>query len=248
MKKIKSFSLLSSLIASTFLALSCTTPKNLIFADHEWQISSHFGQIIDSDTTFRFTFGNVLIPDPLVIISSKDSVDKYPGMDKFLVEILHTAHLDESEILFYTPEMQTMFLKLNHNLPNLRPSSISASLNEEKPYTMWIYENDPGRWDRRQEEMYTYIYFNKKKKQLVVVDYYNYGETPIAQITIFQNRNKETDKMCLPTPGIRCAFNVRPNFKKYMDYIEPLSNWIESRRERAFGNYKIGQEQKQRHR
>ena len=232
------------LVAISFFLNSCSSPKNLIFADREWHISSHYGQIIDKDTIFRFTFGNILIPDPLVIVSSKDSLNQYPGMDKFLADILHTTNLDNTEILFYAPEMQSMFVRLTSELPPLRPSSISSPLSDDKPYTMWIYENDAERWNRKADEMYTYTYSNKKKKQLLIVDCFNYGEIPVAQITILQNRNKETDKFCLPSPGIRAAFNVRPDFRNYMNYIEPISNRIETRRETAFGNYKIGQEQK----
>ena len=245
MKEIKSLSLIAFLLmAITFLATSCTSPRNLIFADREWHISSHYGQIIDKDTTFQFTFGNVLIPDPLVIVSSKDSLDKYPGMDRFLADILNTAHLDNAEILFYAPEMQSMFVKLNSEMTPLRPSSISSPLSDEKPYTMWIYEDNVERWNRKPEEMYTYTYFIKKKKQLLIVDCYDYGDTPIAQVTIFQNRNKVTEKMSLPAPGIRSAFTVRPDYSKYTHYIEPISNRIETRRGTAIGNYKIGRKQK----
>ena len=242
MEKIKLLSLF--FIAITFFATGCSSSRNLIFADREWHISSHYGQIIDKDTTFRFTFGNVLIPDPLVIVSSKDSLAKYPGMDKFLGDILVTANIDNSEILFYAPEMQSMFVKLNSEMPPLRPSSISSPLSDDKPYTMWIYEDDVERWNRKPEEMYTYTYFNKKKKQLLIVDCYDYGDTPVAQITILQNRTKLTDKMNLPAPGIRSAFNVRPDYRKYMENIEPISNRVETRRSTAFGNYKIGKEQK----
>lgn len=233
------------ILLSVFLfLLSCNTPKGLVFSEFEWHISSHYGQIIDKDTIYRMTFGNVLIPDPLVIISSKDSLVKYPGMDKFLKDILHTTRLDSAEILFYTPEMQTMFVKPKSNLSNLKPSSISFDLSEEKPGTMWIYEKDFEKWIRKPDEMYTYTYFNKGKKQLLIVDFYDYGNEPIAQITIFQNRSKSSEKMNLPKETIRSAFFVNPDLSKYMHHIEPLANWVDYRRENAFSNYKIGREQK----
>lgn len=245
MKKLKLIYRLSLLFISlTIFSTGCKSPGNLIFAEREWKISSHYGQIIDKDTTFRFTFGNVLIPDPLVIVSSKDSLEKYPGMDKFLEDILKTAHLDNSEILFYVPEMQSMFVRLKTEMSPLRPSSISSPLSDEFPYTTWIYEDDVETWARKKDEMYTYTYYNKKKNQLLIVDCYDYGDMPIAQITILQKRNKLTDKMRLPAPGVRSAFYVRPDYRKYMNYIEPISNRIETRRATAFGNYKIGLEQK----
>lgn len=228
-----------------FLACSCTSTKTLSFANREWHVSSHYGQIIDKDTTYRFTFGNVLIPDPLVIISSADSVEKYPGMEKFITNILKTTRLDNSEILFYAPEMQTMFLSLKESTFLGKPSSISSSLNEEFPYTMWIHKDDVEKWKRVPTEMYTYTFYHKNKKQFLIVDCFDYGDNPVAQVTIFQNRNKKTEKMKLPDFTIRSAFFVNPDLSKYMNNVEQLSNWVETRRGRAISNYKIGQEQKQ---
>ena len=189
------------------------------------------------------TFGDVLIPDPLTIVSSKDSVVKYPGMDRFLADILHTACLDSAEILFYTPEMQTMFVKPKGVMPPLRPSSISSPMSDDKPYTMWVNEDDIEDWTREPSEMYTYTYFNKGKRQLLIVDCYDYGDSPIAQITIFQSKNKNTSRMKVPEP-IHRSFYVIHDLRKYMRDVEFWSHNVESHRARAFANYKIGQEQK----
>lgn len=86
----------------------CSSRRAIIFADREWHVSGYYGQIMDSDTTYRMTFGNVLIPEPLTIISSADSLAQYPGMDRFLSDILHTARLDSAMVLFYAPQMRTM--------------------------------------------------------------------------------------------------------------------------------------------
>lgn len=246
MKKLKRlFAISLFFVVINLLSISCSSPRNLIFAERDWHISNYYGQIIDKDTTFRFTFGDVLIPDPLVIVSSQDSLIKYPGMDKFLSDILKTTHLDNVEILFYTPEMQTMLVQLQSDMVPLRPSSISFSLKDENPVSMWYSDDDIEKWNRKPGEMYTYTYYNKKKKQLLIVDCFDYGDIPVAQITILQNRNKSTDKMNLPPPGIRAAFYKRPDYSKYMKYLEPISYTLEARRSIAFGNYKIGQEQKQ---
>ncbi len=93
-----------NLLAAMFLVLllaGCSSPARLLFADREWHVSDYYGQIIDRDTTYRMTFGNVLIPESPVIVSSADTVAEYPGMDRFLADILHTSHLDSAEILFY---------------------------------------------------------------------------------------------------------------------------------------------------
>lgn len=232
-----------AIVLTLVLLPGCSTSKELVFADREWYISDYYGQIIDKDTTYRLTFGDVLIPDPLTIISSNDSVARYPGMDRYLKDILHTARLDSAEILFYAPHMHTMFVRPTGVTPSMRPSSVSSPMSDEKPFTMWINEDDMEDWTRNPSEMYSYVYFSKKKRQLLIVDQYDYGEIPIAQITIFQSKNKATSKMNVPDTLHRAFFEIH-DLRKYMRDIEFWSNNVEARRVRAFANYKIGQEQK----
>lgn len=230
-------------IVALLLLSGCSTHRGLVFADREWHISNYYGQIIDKDTTYRMTFGNVLIPDPLAIVSSADSVAKYPGMDRFIAEILHTARLDSAEILFYAPQMQTMFVKPKHTLPPMKPSSISVSMLDEHPYTMWVQDDDVEDWTRKPTEMYTYTYFNKRKKQLLRVDCYDYGDEPIAQITVLQSRNRSNSKMKVPE-NLRRAFWYHRDMKYFMRDIEFWGHQVDYPRKYAFGNYRIGQEQK----
>ncbi len=230
--------------ALLFLFAGCATRKGLVFADRDWHISNYYGQIIDRDTTYRMTFGNVLIPVPLTIISSADSLAKYPGLDRFIFDILHTARLDSAEILFYAPDMQTMFVKPKGNMQMTRPFSLSSPLNDENPYTMWLYEDDVEKWNRKPTEMYTYTYFDRKKQRILVVDFYDYGDEPIAQIFIFQTVTKALQKMNLPET-FRLAF-FRHKVKDYEDNVEFWSAFVNSHRKLAFSNYKIGQEQKNR--
>ena len=91
--------------------------------------------------------------------------------------------------------------------------------------------------------MYTYTYLNKRKKQFLIVDFYDYGDTPIAQITVFQSRNKATEKMNVKETHLR-SFYLEHDLKKFMRDIEFWAHQVEIRRARAFANYKIGQEQK----
>lgn len=225
------------------LFMGCSSPKGLVFANREWSVSDYYGQVIDKDTTYRMTFGNVLIPDPLTIVSSSDSVAKYPGMDRFIADILHTARLDSAEILFYAPEMKTMFVKPKGTMPPSRPSSISSPMTDEKPYTMWVNENDIEDWTRIPTEMYTYTYFDKRKKQFLIVDFFDYGDTPVAQITVFQSRNKTTEKMNVKETHYR-SFYMEHDLRNFMRDIEFWAHQVEIRRARAIANYKIGQEQK----
>lgn len=247
MKQVIFIKLALSLAAAIMFLAGCSSPKGLVFANREWHVSDYYGQIIDKDTTYRMTFGNVLIPDPLPIISSADSVAKYPGMDRFLSDLLHTAHLDSAEILFYAPHMLTMFVRPSCVMPPPRPSSISSPMSDAKPYTMWVNKDDIEDWTRDSTEMYTYTYYDKGKKQLLIVDHYNYGDIPIAQITIFQSRNNLTSKMGI-NDNLRRAFFELHDLGKYMDNVEYWSHGVETRRANAFSNYKIGQEQKLRKR
>lgn len=110
------------------------------------------------------------------------------------------------------------------------------------PYTMWVYDDDMEVWQRKADEMYTYTYFDKGKQQVLVVDFYDYGETPVAQISVLQSRNKMTDRMQLPTQKQWWDF-AKYNLKDYTRNVEYWSNRIEWHRANAFENYKIGQEQ-----
>lgn len=243
MKQIISIRCTFVMVAVILIMASCSPHNGLVFANREWHVNDYYGQIIDKDTTYRMTFGNVLIPDPLPIISSADSVAKYPGMDKFMSDILHTVHLDSAEILFYAPHMLTMFVRPNGVMPSLRPSSITSPMSDAKPYTMWVNKDDIEDWTRDSTEMYTYTYYDKGKKQFLIVDHYDYGDIPIAQITIFQSRNKLTSKMGI-NDNLRRAFFELHDLRKFMDDVEYWSHGVVARRANAFSNYKIGQEQK----
>lgn len=221
---------------------SCSSPTQLMFADREWHISDYYGHIIDKDTTYRFSFGNGLIPQDQIIISSADSAAKYPCMERFIQNILHSTHLDNSEILFYAPEMQTMIVKQADISEKLKPISITSPMDDERPFTSWMHYDDVEDWTRKSCEMYTYSYFDKRNVQLLFVDCYNYGDIPIAQITVFQARNKVTDKMNITTEFRRPFYEYILTKRRL--HVEALADHIAARRERAISNYKIGQNPK----
>lgn len=239
------------LFAGLIIALmnSCNSLKPVTYANRDWHISDYYGQIIDKDTTYRMTFGDVIIPQEMAIISCADSAAKYPGMDKFIADILKTATLQDEEVLFYSPTHGKIFVKLKNEPPAKRPSSLTSNMqcltlnkDNDRPYTMWVYDDDVEDWHRKPGEMYTYTYFDKKKQHILVVDFYDYGKTPIAQIFVMQSRNKMTDRMQLPTQKQLWDFS-KHKLKDYERDIEFWSNWIDSHRQNAFANYKIGQEQ-----
>ena len=227
---------------------SCSSLQPVKYADIEWHVSDYYGQIIDKDTTYRMTFGDVLIPQEMAIISCADSAAKYPGMERFIADILKTIGLQNDEVLFYSPAHGKIFVRLTNEPPAKRPSSQTADMqslmlnsDNERPYTMWVYDDDVEDWHRKTGEMYTYTYFDKKKQRVLVVDIYDYGETPIAQIFVTQSRNKMTDKMQLPTQKQLWDFS-KHRLKDYERDVEFWSHRIEWHRDNAFANYKIGQE------
>ena len=215
----------------------CATLRPVNYANKEWHIAK-YGHIEDKDTVFRMTFGDVLIPENPTIISCADSAAKYPGMEKFIAEILNTAGLQNDEVLFYSPAHGKIFVRLSNEPEVKRPSSITANMNDERPYTMWIYDDDAEDWHRQPGEMYTYTYFDKKRQRILVVDFYDYGETPIAQIFIFQSRNKKTDKMQMPKHQ-GWDFSAH-NLKNYKKDVEFWSHCIDGHRKNAFANYRLG--------
>ncbi len=83
---------ISILLAGLILVVmnSCSSRKPVKYANRDWHISNYYGQIIDKDTTYRMTFGEVLIPEEMAIISCADSAAKYPGMERFIAVILKT--------------------------------------------------------------------------------------------------------------------------------------------------------------
>lgn len=243
MKSINSVVLLVLLAAC---ASGCNSLRPVNFADRGWHISDYYGQIIDQDTTYRMTFGDVLIPEDMAIISCADSAAKYPGMERFIAEILRTVGLQNDEVLFYSPTHGKIFVRLTNEPPAKRPSSVTANMpsltldsDSEHPYTMWIYDDDVEDWHRKPDEMYTYTYFDKRKQRVLVVDFYDYGEIPIAQIFVTQSRNKMTDKMQLPTQKHLWDFS-KHKLKDYARDVEFWSHRVDTHRANAFANYIIG--------
>ena len=222
--------------------IGCSHPKELLFADRIWYIDNNYGKIIVHDTTYRMVLGNNSYPENLTIISTMDSVTKYPGMKNFIVDVLHTAELDSAQILFYAPHMNMMFVRPKQPMKAIRPSSLTSSINTENPYTMWTYNEYPENWNRDSTEMYTYTYYDKDKKRLLAIDWFDYGDEPIVQIMIWQTRDKHSSGMKLPWRGTD-GFD-RHDLKNIANDIEYWGHQLESRRVAAIENYRIGQNQR----
>ncbi|MDE6561903.1 MAG: hypothetical protein K2K75_11025, partial [Muribaculaceae bacterium] len=239
----KRLSIKWSLVTVSVILLldSCSTPRGLVFADREWYISNSYGQTMVSDTTYRMLLGYNGYPENLTIISSLDSAAKYPGMKNFLADVLHTAQLDSAQILLYAPHMSIMFVKPSLPMKGVRPSSLTSPMDDKAPYTMWTYEEYPEEWNRDSTEMFTYTYYDKGKKRLLAVDWFDYGDEPMAQIMVWQSRDKRSARMKLPWLGTD-GFDPH-DLGNIANDIEYWGHQLENRRMTAIENYKIGHRQ-----
>lgn len=75
--------------------ISCTSPKNIIFSEEIFSLSKQSGNIINSDSTLQFSFGNHNLDYDMTIISCQDSLQTYIGADKYIYEILKTCGLED---------------------------------------------------------------------------------------------------------------------------------------------------------
>ncbi len=135
--------------------------------------------------------------------------------------------------------MDEMFVEIPTGYNYQKPNSISANMMDKYPWTGWIRDDDTGCWNRKPNEMYTYIYRDKKKKLLVIVDCFDYGKQPIARIQKIQTNTKDF-RTKFPN-GEVCS--IWADITK-TEHLEAISNWIDGHRNKSFANYTIGQKLK----
>lgn len=228
------------LILSIIICLSlcsCSSHKQLTFTNFGWHFSHQTGNVVNTDSTIQFTFGGGAIDPTMTFISSKDSLQGYPGADKYLAEILKTCGLSESKILFYVPLEHTLWVELPQNLIDIKPRAVSSNLTDSLPCTAWIWDDDAHEGNRKPDEIYSNSFVNKKMGTLLVFDKMNYGDTPMACIHIYQTDNKMSRKL-----GFRPWYWAQKGNLTDNSCIDMLSNWIDGRRKVVFENYRLGQQ------
>lgn len=216
---------------------SCSSPKQLLFVDSEWSFSHKTGNVINPDSTIQFSFGGGVIDSTMTFISSSDSLQRYPGAEKYLAEILKTCGLLESKIVFYAPLEHTLWVELPRNYIDTKPRAVSSNLTDSLPYTSWVWNDDVHESNRKPNEIYSNSFVNKKLGALLVVDKLNYGDTPMACIHIFQTDNKMSRNLGFYPWYWAHKGNMTDN-----SCIDMLSNWIDGRRQVVFENYRLGQQ------
>lgn len=216
---------------------SCSSHKQLTFVDSDWSFSHSTGNIVNPDSTIQFTIGDGAIDPTMTFISSSDSLQLYPGAQKYLNEILKTCGLSDSKIVFYAPLEHTLWVELPQNYIDIKPRAISSNLTNSLPVTAWVWDDDAHEGNRKPNEIYSNSFVNRKLGALLVVDKMNYGDKPVACIHIYQTDNKMSRKL-----GFRPWYWTQKGNLIDNSCIDMLSNWIDGRRKVVFENYRLGQQ------
>ncbi len=215
---------------------SCTPNKVLTFANYEWHVDKESATLVNSDSTYKFCFGDCINPD-MAVFNNTDSIAKYPGLDKYLYCVLRKCELGTGKILFFSPTENALFVELPENYIDSEPQAITSSMSNEHPYTTWVWKIDVPEGQRNNAEIYTNSYLDKKLKLILIVDKFHYADKPVAKITIIQSRTKKTDKL-----GITPWYWQRPCDVTDLHNIIPVSNWIDGIRDVTIKNYFLGQQ------
>lgn len=228
-------SILVTLLALLFLS-GCVSGQQLTFSGREWFVSNHNAEIRDTDSMYRFSLYKELVDSETPLIGRIEFCFLSPAMKEYLQIILKLSQIKNGEILFYAPKYNVLFVALDRNEPHLRPLSASYRLNDSTPITLWLRPWENEILERQQDEMYTNIYRDKGKKLITVVDRFNYGEMPVARISIIQSATKKMKKK-FPNHEI-AMYWLDINAAESLDAV---SYWINGHREASFENFKLGQ-------
>ncbi len=239
--KLVRYILLICVLGISLGIVSCRSLREVSFADEVWRVSTTTGNIVNADSTLQFTLGNHMPSYDATIISNIDSLLSYPGSAEYISRILTTCGLGGARVCFYIPSENTMWVKLPVQYVDVKPRAVTYNLADDKPYTMWVWDNDVYNESRTDSQIYSNAYVDQRFKTLIVVDKLTYGTEPMACLNIYQSATKRTSKL-----GFRPDYWAnKPHLLDYSS-IDILSHWVDSRRETIIENYKLGQEVKSR--
>lgn len=225
-----------SIVICFFGAVSCSTSKEVLFSDEDWSLSRYSGNMINSDSTLQFSFGNHLLNPNMTIISNKDSLAVYPNSDKYINRVLQICGLEGSKVYFFAPMEHTMWVELPTDFVDIKPRAVISNLSDENPYTSWIWDDDSYEGNRTPEDIYSNTFVDKKHETIIVVDKLNYGKIPMACLSIYQAATKRVSEIGFKPWHWTCKGSILD-----YSYIDILANWVDSRRENLINNYRLGQ-------
>lgn len=222
------------LITAVILVLtSCAGIKDIPFSTGRFHMDANTGYIQNVDSTLRFTFCSKVIEPDMLIIDNENQAARYRELHKYLNNICSQLNVNCDSILFYTPSNGKMFVEISE--PNAwKPRSQTTNMAEDDPYTAWVRDDDAEQWIRQPDELYSNVLLNKRKKQILVIDRFNYGKKRVALIHIIQSPTKQFLKIGLPQWTETWADVTDPTC------LEPISNWIDGHRKIAIENYRLG--------
>lgn len=232
----KSF-LFGILLLSSLMLVSCSSKRSIAFSNENWHFSFDSGNIVNSDSTLQFSFEDHILDPTATLISCRDSLDKYPGAESYIHKILSTCKLDNCTVFFFSPIEKIMWVELPDGYIDIKPQAISYNLTDEKPGTTWIWDDDSFDGNRKPAEIYSNTFINNNLCALIVVDKVDYGCKRMACLHIYQSTNKISESLKFQPWHWTCKGNLLSH--KYSDI---LANWIDSRRETIFKNFRLGKQ------
>lgn len=225
---------LNQIIVLMALALpSCAGMKQIPFSSNHWRVNHATGHIENSNAYYSFSLSPDVVDPQLPIIASEEEAADYKKLRTYLDKICAHLRVDCDSILFYAPTQRVMLVGISERSP-WKPGSISVNLQDDRPYTAWVREEDTEDWKRKPDEIFTNILLDKKAKQLLIVDRLNYKKRSLAVIHIIQTQTPQFKRMGLPASSGTWVDVTDPA------RLEPIAHWIEGRRKMAMDNYKLG--------
>ncbi len=219
------FSLLLTLLFS-----SCKTSGDIPFSNALWSIQKETGYLVSSDSTYRFVIGDNISPSNTTIVGSHSNIGS--GMCRYISQICNVSEIKIDSVLCYIPEASTLIVAVDEK-HKVQPSSITVGLSD-RPYTMWVRDDDAAEDEREDSEIYSNSLIDKRNKILLVIDRFTYKERDIAFIKIIQTNTKRLRNMNIPNEYMYWADVSNPR------NLDAISYWIMPHRETAIKNYKLG--------
>lgn len=218
-------------VALSLLMVGCGSIKDVPFSSHNWHINPISGNIESTDTTYSFTLCSDVVETELPLIGNDKEAQPYKGLKAYLNTICSHLEAKCDSILFYAPTKGLLIVGITEN-KIWKPRSQSANVLTDKPYTLWVRDDDVDDWDRKPDEIYTNVLMDKAAKQLLVIDRLTYKRSDIAIIHIIQTETRKFKSLGLPDWSGTWADVTDPTC------LEPIANWLEGHRKMAFDIYR----------
>lgn len=217
--------------ALSLLMVGCGSVKNVPFSSHSWHINPISGNIESTDTSYSFTLCSDVVEPELPLIGNDNEVKTHKGLKAYLNKICSHIEVKCDSILFYAPTKGLLIVSITED-KLWKPRSLSANVLTEKPYTLWVRDDDVDDWNRKTDEIYTNVLLDKAAKQLLVIDRLTYKNSDVALIHIIQTETRRFKSLGLPAWSGTWADVTDPTC------FEPIANWLDGHRKVAFENYR----------